>query len=194
MGLADDSPEWEQDVFRGRFERCFREHHARLLAFAMRRVAGREVADEVVADTFAVAWRRRDRIPEAPLPWLYAIAANLIAEQYRRARRSRDLGARLAHEARAGASGSDPAESLALRDAFATAFAGLEEGEREVLRLVAWDGLDVREGARVLGCSQGAFRVRLHRARRKLARRLDAAKPIAQDCRPRVPRPAEEAR
>ena len=54
-----------------------------------------------------------------------------------------------------------------------------------MLRLVAWDGLDVREGAEVLGCSQGAFRVRLHRARRKLARRLDAAKPIDQECRAR---------
>ena len=63
-----------------------------------------------------------------------------------------------------------------------------------MLRLVAWDGLDVREAAQVLGCSQGAFRVRLHRARRKLARRLDAAKPIDRECRARVPRPAEEAR
>ncbi len=90
--------------------------------------------------------------------------------------------------------GSDPAESLALREAFSAAFAGLEEHEREVLRLVAWDGLDVREAAQVLGCSQGAFRVRLHRARRKLTRRLDAAKPIDRECPTPVPRHAEEAR
>lgn len=191
---VDDSPEQPQDIYRGRFESCFRAHHARLLAFAMRRVSGREAAEEVVADTFAVAWRRRDCIPDVPLPWLYAIAANVIADQYRSTRRRHDLGLRLAHEARADAPGSDPAESLALREAFSTAFAQLEEHEREVLRLVAWDGLDVREAAQVLGCSQGAFRVRLHRARRKLARRLDAAKPIDQEGRAAMPRPAEEAR
>jgi RNA polymerase sigma-70 factor (ECF subfamily) len=194
MLSADDSPEQEQDIYRSRFESCFREHHARLLAFTMRRVSGREASEEVVADTFAVAWRRRDCIPDGPLPWLYAIAANVIADQYRSRRRRQDLGLRLAHEARADAPGSDPAESLALRDAFAAAFAQLEEHEREVLRLVAWDGLDVREAAQVLGCSQGAFRVRLHRARRKLARRLDAAKPIDQEGRSAMPTPAEEAR
>jgi RNA polymerase sigma factor (sigma-70 family) len=194
MPPVDDSPEQAQDIYRSRFESCFREHHARLLAFTMRRVSGREAAEEVVADTFAVAWRRRDCIPDGPLPWLYAIAANVIADQYRSTRRRHDLGLRLAHEARADGPGSDPAESLALRDAFATAFEQLEEHEREVLRLVAWDGLDVREAAQVLGCSQGAFRVRLHRARRKLARRLDAAKAIDQEGRAAMPRPAEEAR
>lgn len=52
---VEDSPEQEEDVYRGRFESGFREHHARLPAFAMRRVSGREVAEEAVADTFAVA-------------------------------------------------------------------------------------------------------------------------------------------
>jgi RNA polymerase sigma-70 factor (ECF subfamily) len=194
MLSVDDSPEGARDIYRDRFESCFREHHARLLAFTMRRLSEREAAEDVVADTFAVAWRRRDCIPDSPLPWLYAIAANVIADQYRSTRRRHDLGLRLAHEARADALGSDPTESLALRDAFAAAFAQLEEHEREILRLVAWDGLEVREAAQVLCCSQGAFRVRLHRARRKLARRLDAAKQIDQESRAAMPRPAEEAR
>jgi RNA polymerase sigma-70 factor (ECF subfamily) len=194
MPSVDDAPGSAPDIYRGRFEGCFREHHARLLAFAMRRLSGRVAAEDAVADTFAVVWRRRDRIPDRPLPWLYAIAANVIADQYRSTRRRHDLGARLAHEARAGAPGSDPAEAVALRDAFAAAFAQLEEHEREVLRLIAWDGLEVREAAQVLGCSQGAFRVRLHRARRKLAKRLDATKPIDQEGRSAMPTPAEEAR
>jgi RNA polymerase sigma-70 factor (ECF subfamily) len=191
---VDDSPEQARDIHRGRFESCFRDHHARLLAFAMRRVSGRETAEDVVADVFAVAWRRRDRIPDPALPWLYVIAANVIADQYRSTRRGHDLGLRLAHEAGAGESGSDPAESLARRDAFAAAFAQLSEQEREVLRLVAWDGLDVSDSARVLGCSPGAFRVRLHRARRRLAKRLDAAKAADQETQAAMPRPAEEAR
>jgi RNA polymerase sigma-70 factor (ECF subfamily) len=191
---VDDSPEQPPDIHRARFESCFREHYARLLAFTMRRVSGREVAEEVVADIYAVAWRRRDRIPDSPLPWLYAIAANVIADQYRSTRRRHDLDRRLVHEARAEASGTDPAESVALRDAFAVAFARLTTAEQEVLRLVAWDGLDVGEAAQVLGCSQGAFRVRLHRARRKLTRQLDIARPLDQACQGAIPRPAEEAR
>jgi RNA polymerase sigma-70 factor (ECF subfamily) len=189
-----DDPQPAEDIYRGRFESCFREHYARLLAFTMRRVGGREAAEEVVADIYAVAWRRRDRIPDLPLPWLYAIAANVIADQYRSTRRRHDLGLRLANEARAGSSGADPAESLALREAFTAAFGRLSAGEQEVLRLVAWDGLEVREAAEVLGCSQGAFRVRLHRARRKLARQLDAARPIDRQSQATVPRQAEEAR
>jgi RNA polymerase sigma-70 factor (ECF subfamily) len=189
-----EDPQPAEDIYRGRFESCFREHYTRLLAFTMRRVGGREAAEEVVADVYAVAWRRRDRIPDPPLPWLYAIAANVIADQYRSTRRRHDLDLRLAHEARAGAPGADPAESLALREAFTAAFARLSEGEREVLRLVAWDGLDVRDAAQVLGCSQSAFRVRLHRARRKLARQLDAARPIDSRSQASVPRQAEEAR
>lgn len=58
------------------------------------------------------------RSRRATSPGLYAIAANVIADQYRSTRRRHDLGLRLAHEARAEAPGSDPAESLALREAF----------------------------------------------------------------------------
>lgn len=187
----DHPPGATHDIYRSRFESCFREHYVRLLSFALRRVSKRDVAEDVVADTFAVAWRRRDCIPEAPLPWLYAIAANVIGEQYRSARRGHDLGQRLVREAGDGPAGTDPAESIARRDAFAAAFAGLAEQEREVLRLVAWDGLDVTEAARVLGCSPGAFRVRLHRARRKLAKRLDAGNQ-GWDDRAAATEPAEE--
>jgi len=170
---VDDPPSAVPDIYRDRFERCFRDHYAQLLAFSMRRVRGREIAEDVVADSFAVAWRRRDRIPDPALPWLYAIAAHVIANQQRSTRRRHNLDMRLAHETGADAPGPDPAESLDRRDAFSAAFARLGEPEREVLRLVAWDGLDSRDAARVFGCSPGAFRVRLHRARRKLAKQLE---------------------
>ncbi len=191
---VDDAPGAAQELHRGRFESCFRDHYAQLLAFAMRRVSGREVAEDVVADTFAVAWRRRDCIPDGALPWLYAIAANVIADQYRLARRRHDLGLRLAHEAAAGEIARDPAEDLARRDTFSLAFARLNEREREVLRLAAWDGLGVREAAQVLGCSPGAYRVRLHRARRRLAKQLKAAGRSSRESRAAIPDPAEEAR
>jgi RNA polymerase sigma-70 factor (ECF subfamily) len=189
---VDDPPNAVPDIYRDRFERCFRDHYAQVLAFSMRRVSGREVAEDVVADTFAVAWRRRDRIPDPALPWLYAIAGHVIANQYRSARRRHDLDLRLAHETGTVAPGSDPAESLGRRDAFSAAFALLAEPEREILRLIAWDGLDTRDAARVFGCSPGAFRVRLHRARRKLAKQLEAAGHTPREGRAAVSNPAEE--
>jgi RNA polymerase sigma factor (sigma-70 family) len=192
--VDDPAADSTRDIYRDRFERCFRDHYAQLLAFSMRRVSGREIAEDVVADSFAVAWRRRDRIPDPALPWLYAIAAHVVANQRRSNRRRRDLDTRLAHEIAVVASRSDPAESLDRRDAFSAAFALLAESEREVLRLIAWEGLDTRDAAQVFGCSPGAFRVRLHRARRKLARQLEAAERTPREGRSTVPNPAEEIR
>lgn len=106
--------------------------------------------------------------------------------------RRHKLDLRLAQETAAAAPGSDPAESLGRRDAFSTAFALLGEPEREVLRLIAWDGLDTRDAARVFGCSPGAFRVRLYRARRKLAKQLEAAEHLPRKDRAAVSNPAEE--
>ncbi len=193
MPTAEDSaglpPPDAADV---RFERCFADHYAEVLAFALRRLDGRAAAEDAAAETFAVAWRRRAVLPEPPLPWLYAIAFRVIANQRRSLRRRRELEGRLAHEAAAGRVQVDPAAAIDRRDAFAVAFARLAEPEREVLRLVAWDGLDTSDAARVLGCSPGAFRVRLHRARRKLAKQLRRAGHLPDE-RPAVaPDPAEE--
>lgn len=180
------------DPERERFERCFRAHYADVLAFSIRRLADRAAAEDAAAETFAVAWRRRERIPDPALPWLYAVALRVISNQYRSGRRRRDLDRRLTHEASGRPRSSDPAESLDRRDAFAGAFAKLSEAEREVLRLVAWDGLSTRDAARVYGCSPGAFRVRLHRTRRKLAKHLAAAGHLAGERDGRPAEPAEE--
>jgi RNA polymerase sigma-70 factor (ECF subfamily) len=192
MSPADDRSSAAADLERDRFERCFREHYPSVLAFAVRRIADRETAKDAAAETFAVAWRRRDRIPDPALPWLYAVARRVIANQYRSARRRGDLGGRLEHEAGAGAAGGDPADSLGRRDAFAVAFGRLTESEREVLRLIAWDGLSTGEAARAYGCSPGAFRVRLHRARHKLAKQLRAAGHLADEPRHPAPVTAKE--
>lgn len=195
MGIANTRTSADLDEGRERFERCFRDHYAKILAFTMRRLSDREAAEDAVSETFAVAWRRRDRIPEPALPWLYAVALRVIANQYRATQRRRNLDARLASETRDGTPALDPADALDRRDAFSVAFAQLSEREREVLRLVAWDGLDTRDAAAVLGCSSGAFRVRLHRARRKLAKQLEAAGhlPVVER-HSAEPEPAEEAK
>lgn len=176
-----------------RFERCFRDNYAAILAFAIRRMPDRGAAEDAAAETFTVAWRRRDLIPAEPLPWLYGIALRVIANQQRSTRRRRRLDDRLEGATITKASAAEPIDALQNRDAFSRAFARLNETEREVLRLVAWDGLEAREAASVLGCSPTAFRVRLHRARRRLAKHLEAAGHLQFEGRTKPTKPAEEA-
>lgn len=195
MRPAGDTSDPTPDVFRPRFETCFRDHYADVLAFSMRRISGRETAEDVVADTFAVAWRRRDRIPDPVLPWLYGIAIRVIANQRRSIQRRSRLDERLSHEARAESGNADLGAAIDARSSFAAAFAGLSEAEREVLRLAAWDGLGTADAAQVLGCSPSAYRVRLYRARRKLGKQLEAAGHSPEGHQAVAPpNPAEETR
>lgn len=176
-----------------RFESCFRDHYVAVLAFAIRRLSDRATAEDAASETFAVVWRRRDLIPEEPLPWLYGIALRVVANQRRSSQRRRRLDDRLEHEASSRAATPEAVDSLHRRDAFSRAFQHLSEDEREVLRLVAWDGLDTSEAARVLGCSAAAFRVRLHRARRRLSKQLEATGHSPHERPNQASDPAEEA-
>jgi RNA polymerase sigma-70 factor (ECF subfamily) len=148
-------------------------HHSDLYAFTRRRVSEQAAVEDVLADTFLVAWRRRTEIPEPALPWLYGVCLRTISTHRRSGRRRLRLRGRLASER--SATGRDPADLHAARSEITWAFAQLSEGERETLRLVAWDGLSNEDAAGVLGISRGAFRVRLHRARQALEKHLEAA-------------------
>jgi RNA polymerase sigma-70 factor (ECF subfamily) len=153
-----------------RFDELYHAYFARVLAYALRR-APQEVAHDVVADTFLVAWRRLERLPDEPLPWLLAIARKTLANT-RRGDRRRNLlfGALEARElTRHSQAGSEPTFELG---EIAVALEKLPEPDCELLQLIAWEGLTVVEAARVLGQSAATCRVRLHRARRRLAREL----------------------
>ncbi len=134
MTPPEHCPPVDDDIYRGRFEHCFDAHYGRIFAFVLRRVRGQDGAEDVVAETFAIAWRRRDRIPDPALPWLYGIAANVIANQRRASARRQNLDRRLVGEAGIAAPRTDPAELFGDRDELAGAFARLDEAER-ALRL-----------------------------------------------------------
>ena len=139
-----------------------------LVSVWVRRSAG-IVVDDVVADTFLVAWRRLEDVPDLALPWLLGVARRVLADQRRGARRRRSLTERLRRESPASGPWSPPAGlSVELTDALGV----LTEREREALLLVAWDGLSPRDAAVVAGFSSSAFRVRLHRARGRVAAQL----------------------
>ncbi|MFN8150129.1 MAG: RNA polymerase sigma factor [Solirubrobacterales bacterium] len=150
----------------GRFDDLFAATYVEVLAFAIRRTGDREAAEDVAAETFAVAWRKIDDVPGEPLGWLYAVARNLISNQRRSERRRGRLLRRLSAERSGEGSGADPATAVGESDASLRALARLKESQREVLMLVAWEGADARVGSEALGCSPGAFRIRLHRARK----------------------------
>jgi RNA polymerase sigma-70 factor (ECF subfamily) len=170
-----------------RFETCFRAHYRAVLAFAVRRLEDRASAEDAASETFAIAWRRRDQIPENALPWLYAVALRVIANQQRSTQRKRRLRQRVAAEARSHEGfGVDPAERISDRRAFFDAFEALRETDREVLRLTAWDGLSPEEAATVLDCTPATYRVRLSRARQRLAKQLARSEQIAGE-RPTQP-------
>jgi RNA polymerase sigma-70 factor (ECF subfamily) len=148
-----------------------------IFRYAQRRLGSREAAQDVVSDTFTAAWRHWDRhpAPEVLLPWLYAIAGNAVRDQWRSAQRQRRLTGRLSALRPAG-HGADPGEGVVLGRSISQALAALPEADREVLRLVAWEGqTDARMLGLALGLRPASARSRVLRARRRLRALLDEA-------------------
>jgi RNA polymerase sigma factor (sigma-70 family) len=163
----------DRDV-EARFDACFRAHYADVLAYALRRLGERGAAEDVAAQTFAVAWRRMNALPADPLPWLFGVARHVVQNEARSARRRSRLLARITG-GQLPCTAPDPAASVPERSAIVAALNRLGDRQQEVLRLAAWEGLDARRAAAVLGCSRSAFTLRLHRARRRLAKELAAS-------------------
>ncbi|GAB2840064.1 hypothetical protein GCM10022221_44310 [Actinocorallia aurea] len=160
-----------------RFSAIYDECRGHVWAYAISR-GGRRVVEEVVSETFTVAWRRLADVPDPPLPWLLGVARNVLREGYRAEIRREEFVAELRE--RTAPPQSDVADDVAERMTALRALAELPEDERELLVLVAWHGLSPREAAKVVGCSAATLRVRLHRARRRLQQAME---------RPADPRP-----
>lgn len=160
----------ERDDLRRLFDTAYRP----LLAYALRRTESLANAEDVVAETLLVAWRRRAELPERDdaVCWLYGVARRVIANQRRGQLRRRRLERLLAPVTRAE---RDPGDTAQVRDetrAVLGAARQLSEADQEILRLAAWEGLSQRELAAVLGCTENAAGLRLHHARRRLRREL----------------------
>jgi RNA polymerase sigma-70 factor (ECF subfamily) len=154
---------------REQFSRTFASQRWAVRNYLARR-APAAMVDDLVAETFLVAWRRFDRIPPDPLTWLLGTARRVLANELRGQRRRDALIQRLQLFA------DDPVFAPPDEMIDSDVRAGLEAlpmKEREALLLVAWEGLDPGRAAQALGCSDTAFRVRLHRARRRMAARFE---------------------
>lgn len=154
-----------------RFDTLFTEHQRAVLAYAMRRTSTLADAEDAAAETFTIAWRRLDDIPEdAALPWLYGVARRVLANQRRSTSRRDRLAAALGRgedDVRTPLRLGDDVDAPAFR-----ALATLSAADQEVLRLVAWEELGNQAIAEVLGITPNAVAIRLHRARQRFAAAL----------------------
>jgi RNA polymerase sigma-70 factor (ECF subfamily) len=150
------------------------DRHARTVHRYLARRAGATAAEDLLAQTFLVAFETRHRYDGArsdALPWLYGIATNVL----RRARRDEVRLLRALARTGLDPDVDCPADRVAERldarartAALAGALAGLSAGDRDVLLLVAWGGLGQDEVARALDLPVGTVKSRLHRARARL--------------------------
>ncbi|MFI0350778.1 RNA polymerase sigma factor [Actinomadura sp. 9N407] len=156
-----------------RFTRLYDENYRRVLAYALTH-AEPHTAEDIAGETFLIAWRRLGEVGDTPLPWLLGVARNLLRKQRDGSQRRRMLAERAAELAGPDERAAwDIADHVVERHVALAAVAALPERDLEILALVNWHGLAPREAAAVLGCSAPTFLVRLHRARKRLARALD---------------------
>jgi RNA polymerase sigma-70 factor (ECF subfamily) len=156
------------------FTGLYQAHYDAVFRYAARR-ADPEIARDIAAEAFLVVWRRPSAVPADPAavePWLYGVARRVLANSERSHRRSRQLAGRLLGESRPAYHAADIATAVTERVRVEQALRRLPERDQEVLRLIGWEELDLSQAAAAMGCSRSAMAVRLHRARRRMARAL----------------------
>lgn len=162
------------------FADAYRAHYWAVSRFVARRLDSGQADDveEVVAEVFSIAWRRRAELPESPLPWLYGVARNCLSNTVRGFGRYRRLLHRLGnHEAAHRRQTVDSPDTDRPGSWVHEALDRLSTADQEVLRLTAWEELTLQELAVTLGCTQSAAAMRLHRARNRLRTQIERLRP-----------------
>ena len=166
QGVPTEAP----GAVRRAFEELFRDYHSLIVTAAFNRLSDLHDAEEVAAEVFTAAWRRRaDPVTVFTLPWLYATLRNVVGNEYRRRERAKR------RESRIRTVSLDPPvlpvdeEAVALR----RIMSAMRSEDRELLWMVHWEDLTHEEIAAILRCTQAAVKVRLSRARGRLRALLD---------------------
>jgi len=162
-----------------RFETLDRAHAYDVHGYCLRRTSTEEAKD-ATSEVFVVAWRRFDDVPQGgeALPWLYAVARNVLANRARSSRRRDRLAAKAAAQHEATVPGP---ETQIVRneqhDELVRALSKLSEKDQEILRLVEWEGLGRDKVADMFFVSRAAIDKRIGRAYKKMANTLGVPKP-----------------
>ena len=170
-----------------RFTLLYDRYYRSVLGYVLLRVE-QGVAEDVCSETFLVAWRRLDDLPEQALPWLLGVARKKLAKQWELRYRRKALVERIAvlttEQERVI---WDVAEHVVDREQAISAVRALREKDVEAMILATWYGLTPDQAATVMGCSTRTFNVRLHRARKRLAVRLRQEAAVARGGTRRAP-------
>ncbi|MFI6387104.1 RNA polymerase sigma factor [Nonomuraea sp. NPDC050540] len=165
IAKSREEPEWFSVIFDRYYGAIHRYAAARL---------GSDVASDVAAETFLIAFDRRTRYDltcDQARPWLYGIATNLIGRHRRSEVRFYRAMARAGTAEPDGGHADRVTERVAaerLSPELARGLAGMSRGDRDALLLVACAGFSYAEAARALGVAVGTVSSRVNRARRKL--------------------------
>lgn len=165
------------------FAELFDRHSRTVFRYAAQRLGG-QAAEDLVGETFLVAFQRRDRFDSAfgdARPWLLGIATNLIS----RRRRAEAAHYRALLRSPREAPAEEQADRIvarvsaaAVRPALAEALKALAARDRDVLLLIAWAELSYEQTALALDIPVGTVRSRLNRARRKVRAALGETNPL----------------
>lgn len=158
-----------------RFNRLYDELWSDLRGYLRRRCTTDADADDLLAETFTIVWRRIADVPAGhdSRPWIFGIARNLIREYYRGRDRRRQITDRLLSElVTRPAAESGPRKELDDLAVTIQALGLLNEADRELIQLVAWEGLSHADCGVILQCSTNAVGIRLHRARARLQEKI----------------------
>ncbi|WP_229069165.1 RNA polymerase sigma factor [Actinoplanes sp. DH11] len=170
-------------LIRGDFAALFDRHAAHIHRYLARRL-GDQQADDLVAETFLVAFRRRGTFRAGQRdarPWLYGIATHLVAQHRRAELRRLRLHRAVPREPDTTCHADRVAADVtaaALRDVLTSALADLGDGDRDVLLLVVQEELTYEQVAAALAIPVGTVRSRLHRARTQLRAALGGSNPL----------------
>lgn len=163
--MADDGAPAQPEHDIAWFTAVVGEHSTAIVRYFARR-GPRQDAEDLAADVFATAWRRRAAVPsDAVLPWLYRTAGFTLANHRRKVV---DLPVDELPETGARRVGDDPELAALFDDELRGALGSVAERDRRILLLHAWEGLDGEELASVLGISRSGADAALSRARARL--------------------------
>lgn len=156
------------------FTETYLAHYEAIVRYGLRRLYDRDAAVELAQEVFVIAWRRRMAVPRDCLPWLYAVARRVLANTRREWRTTPQLTSLGDVGSAGGPAVATVQDSVVAVAGVRAALATLPDIDQEILRLIGWEELSLGEAAVVLGCTRATAAVRLHRARRRLARAMNA--------------------
>jgi len=139
-GIARPLQGMNNSMTEDEFSDLFRQTAGRLHAYAVRQV-GQDAADDLVSETYAIAWRRRERIGIPALPWLFVVARNVASTMRRSKRRHDQLWLAAVREQWRTVTSESPESEVLTREVALAALGRCSPTDREVLLLTAWDGL-----------------------------------------------------